>query len=268
MQFILPVAIVGSLTADIRNIIYKLSQLVQWMSQKEIPVSSIENAKTNSIELVCLIEKYLPTSILTIQVHLLVHLVDEVAMAGTVHCRWMFFLERFLKTLKGFVRQRACPEGSMAEGWLIQESLVYITKFLTKENFTMPALWTMEDDSRVAGEVLQGNDKEKLMDDAMIDKVNKFCMLQHQSMQKWLSRYERARKVRENDRRAFRTSNRNRHTRYPPGLEELPDSMPLEWLHEELIAAEARGHTITSTEWHFSYGCSRKVFKIIVKIIS
>ena len=60
-----------------------------------------------------------PTSILNIQVHLLVHLVDEVEIAGIVHARWMFFLERFMKTLKGFVRQGAQPEGSMAEGWMV-----------------------------------------------------------------------------------------------------------------------------------------------------
>ncbi|MCO5580231.1 hypothetical protein L7F22_034097 [Adiantum nelumboides] len=54
-----------------------------------------------------LLEEHFPTSILNIQVHLLVHLVDEVEIAGTVHARWMFFLERFMKTLKGFVRQRA-----------------------------------------------------------------------------------------------------------------------------------------------------------------
>ena len=58
--------------------------------------------------------------------HLLVHLVDKAKIAGNVHYQWMFFLERFMKTLKGFVRQRARPKGSMAEGWLVQESLVYI----------------------------------------------------------------------------------------------------------------------------------------------
>ena len=64
----------------------------------------------HAVELVCMAEKYFPPSMLTIQVHLLVHIVDEVEMAGTVHCRWMFFLERFMKTLKGFVRQRARPQ--------------------------------------------------------------------------------------------------------------------------------------------------------------
>ena len=58
---------------------------------------------------------------------------DEVALAGVVHARWMFFLECFMKTLKGFVRQRARPEASMVEGWLVQESMAHIVEFLGRK---------------------------------------------------------------------------------------------------------------------------------------
>ncbi|RYA47851.1 DUF4218 domain-containing protein [Enterobacter cloacae complex sp. CH23B] len=71
-------------------------------------------------------EKHFSTTMLTIQVHLLVHIVDEVEIAGTMHSTWMFFLERFMKTLKGYVHQKARLKGSMEEGWLVLESLVYI----------------------------------------------------------------------------------------------------------------------------------------------
>ena len=63
-----------------------------------------------------MIEKTFPTSTLAIQIHILVHLVDEVAMAGVVSTRWIFFLERFMKTLKTFVHQILRLEGCMAEG--------------------------------------------------------------------------------------------------------------------------------------------------------
>ncbi len=131
---------------EIRSIIYKLAELVRWISQKEIKTTSIDSARNNAIELVCMIEKYLPPSMLTIQVHLLVHVVDEIEMAGTVHCRWMFFLERFMKTLKGFVRQKARPEGSMAEGWIVQESLVYIAEWIAEFDKESPMLWRLGED--------------------------------------------------------------------------------------------------------------------------
>lgn len=130
LQFILPTAIDGCTNSNIQMVIYKISHLTRWASKKEIAISSIDEHKFNAAEVLCMLEKYFPTSILTIQVHLMVHLVHEIKIAGVVHSRGMFFLEIFMKTLKGFVRQRARPEGSMAEGWLVQESLVYISEFL------------------------------------------------------------------------------------------------------------------------------------------
>ena len=48
-------------------------------------------------------EKELPMSFMDLQVHLLIHIVDEVELVGVVTYRWMFFLERYMKKLKGFV---------------------------------------------------------------------------------------------------------------------------------------------------------------------
>ena len=72
------------------------------------------------VEVVCLMEETFPCSNLTMQLHLIVHLVDEIALCGTIHARWMFFLECFIKTLKGFMRKSVGSEGIMDEGWLIQ----------------------------------------------------------------------------------------------------------------------------------------------------
>jgi hypothetical protein len=50
----------------------------------------------------------------------------------------MFFLEWFKKTLKDFVRQNAQPEGSMSEGWLIQEGILFILQHLHQANLSLP----------------------------------------------------------------------------------------------------------------------------------
>jgi len=39
-----------------------------------------------------------------IQVHLLIHLVDDIENSGVVSARSIFFVEKILKVLKGFVR--------------------------------------------------------------------------------------------------------------------------------------------------------------------
>ena len=59
----------------------------------------------------------------------------------------MVFLERFMKTLKGFVRQKARPEGSMAKGWLVQESSIFIIEYLARNDKSIPKLWSTKDDA-------------------------------------------------------------------------------------------------------------------------
>ncbi|MCO5594101.1 hypothetical protein L7F22_048122 [Adiantum nelumboides] len=176
-QFILPIAINRCLTHPVRTALYKLGELVRWISCKEINPETIVRARDNAIETVCLLEEHFPTRILNIQVHLLVHLVDEVEIAGTVHARWMFFLERFMKTLKGFVRQRARPEGSMAEGWLVQESCVFVSEYLSRSQNNALELWSTKDDDRVVIDVPQGNGVVKRFSEEVQTKYRKYNAL-------------------------------------------------------------------------------------------
>ncbi len=59
--------------------------------------------------------------------HLLVHLVEELEICGLVHMHWMYPMEFYTKTLKGYVRNKARPEGSMAKGYAIEEALGFCT---------------------------------------------------------------------------------------------------------------------------------------------
>jgi hypothetical protein len=54
-------------------------------------------------DIFCMFEKELPMSFMDLQVHLLIHLRDEVELARVLSCRWMFFLESYMKKFKGFV---------------------------------------------------------------------------------------------------------------------------------------------------------------------
>ena len=95
-----------------------------------------------------------------IPTHLLLHLANEVQAAGTVHSQWMFYLERFMKILKGFVRQKTRLEGSMVEGWLVHETCVYVTEFMRRmrgfNDHDIPLLWSINEDKRLIGNVPQG----------------------------------------------------------------------------------------------------------------
>ena len=75
----------------------------------------------------CMIKKEFLSAFFDVMTHLLVHLVEELDICGPVHVRWMYPMERYLKTLKGYVRNRARPEASMAEGYAIDEALGFCT---------------------------------------------------------------------------------------------------------------------------------------------
>ena len=65
-----------------------------------------------------------PSSVFDIHIHLLVHLVDDIGYNGPVHYRWMYFVERFLKQLKDYVRNMALPESSIVEGHLVMRQCI------------------------------------------------------------------------------------------------------------------------------------------------
>jgi hypothetical protein len=65
-----------------------------------------------------------------LHVHILIHLLDEVKFVGVVSFHWMFFLERYMEKLKGFLRQREKPEGSMAEGYISYEYFYYSSQYI------------------------------------------------------------------------------------------------------------------------------------------
>ena len=69
---------------DLRCAISKLSAFVCWITSKEIDVAIIPRWRQEIVEIFCMFEKELPTSFMDLQVHLLIHLVDEVELVRVV----------------------------------------------------------------------------------------------------------------------------------------------------------------------------------------
>ncbi|MCO5563696.1 hypothetical protein L7F22_017343 [Adiantum nelumboides] len=221
------------------------------ISCKEINPTTIARARKDAIETVCALKEHFPTSILNIQVHLLVHLVDEVEIAGTVHARWMFFLERFMKTLKGFVRQRARSEGSMAEVWMVQESCVFISEYLTRSQNNIIELWNIKDDERVVREVPQGNGVVKHFSEAEQTKVSDYCMMNTDIMQRWYEMYEQMRQQQIQAREEWRHTSRS--VSYPDTLRLPPKSMSASWLLAKIASSKASGEVISPDEQEYAF---------------
>ncbi|XP_020978148.1 uncharacterized protein LOC110271528 [Arachis ipaensis] len=63
-------------------------------------------------------------------IHLPIHLANEVRLGGPVQFRWMYPPERYMCTLKSYVRNKSRPEGSIAEAYLIEECLTFCSRYL------------------------------------------------------------------------------------------------------------------------------------------
>ncbi|WVZ53293.1 hypothetical protein U9M48_004259, partial [Paspalum notatum var. saurae] len=73
-------------------------------------------------------------------IHLIVHLVEEVKLGGPIHYRWMYPMERFFVRLKALVKNRAHLEGSIGEGYRLEECMTFCSRFLEgNTRFTRPS---------------------------------------------------------------------------------------------------------------------------------
>ena len=85
------------------------------------------------------LEREFPPSFFDIMVHLMLHLVEELFVCAPMHTHWMYPYERYFKGLKGFVRNLAKPEGSITQGYQVEEALGFVTEYMADYNPTSSA---------------------------------------------------------------------------------------------------------------------------------
>ena len=113
-------------------------------------------------------------------VHLVVHLPDEALLRGPVQYGWMQPIERRLGTFKGYVRNKARPEGSIAEAYIATEALTFYSKYIEtanqlskEEGEDNPGLNVFDYSVQVTGKSRQ-EDKPKDLDKMVCYVLNNF----------------------------------------------------------------------------------------------
>jgi len=113
----------------------------------------------------CEMQKFLPSSFFNSQEHYLIHQVEEIELCGPTHARSMWMVERHLKFMKALVRQRARHEGSMVEGYMVFQTMVYIAQYLPRLAFIKMDLDRHGGDpksiKKLEGEYLMGNGRSR-----------------------------------------------------------------------------------------------------------
>nr|GEY99019.1 hypothetical protein [Tanacetum cinerariifolium] len=98
------------------------------MMQRLLPYGLQQYLPIKVVDILCDLELIYPPALFDIMIHLVIHLPLEALEGGPIRPRWMFPFERYMKKLKGYVRNKAKPEGSIAEGYVAEEALTFKLK--------------------------------------------------------------------------------------------------------------------------------------------
>jgi hypothetical protein len=118
-------------------------------------------------EVLVLLEKVFPPTFFDIMVHLIVHLVEEFFLCGPIQTRWMYLYEQNLKGLKSFVRNLAKPEGSMAQGYQVEEAVGFFTKYMSTYMPTSRRVWNNQENPTMTDVILKDKDKVRLLSEEL-----------------------------------------------------------------------------------------------------
>ena len=99
--------------------IIRLCYFFNSICSKVVDPSKLQQLQNEVIVTLCLLEKYFPLTFFDVMVHLTVHLPREIKFCGPVWLRWMYSMERYMKILKGYVRNRYRP------GWGMHYRVLY-----------------------------------------------------------------------------------------------------------------------------------------------
>ena len=176
MQQLLPLCCPTLLDKDTRVTIMRLSRVFLRLCMKSVDPSSMETLFEDIAETLCMLEKVFPPSFFDVMSHLPVHLVQQLDICNSVHSRWMHPMERHLKKLKGYNRQHAQPEGSMAKAYIIEEPLGFYTKDMQDCEQSLRRIWDDEEEPSAKGKVVERGERYRWLTSELKARIHEFVL--------------------------------------------------------------------------------------------
>jgi hypothetical protein len=99
-------------------VVMRMYKIFRRLCTKVYNPAEFDSLQADIVDSMALLEMEFTPSFFDIMTHLPYHLVEELDLCGPVITRWMYPVERYMKTLKGYVWNMARPEASMAEGYI------------------------------------------------------------------------------------------------------------------------------------------------------
>ncbi|KAG9458215.1 hypothetical protein H6P81_002723 [Aristolochia fimbriata] len=130
MQQLLPLALRTTVAKPVATILIEYCHFFKELCSKTVELNRLEALEQKIPIILCNLEKFFPPAFFDVMVHLTIHLATEVKVAGPVQYRWMYPIERYLLTLKNYIRNKHRPEGSIAEGYLMEEVTTFCARYV------------------------------------------------------------------------------------------------------------------------------------------
>ncbi|KAH7845855.1 hypothetical protein Vadar_006705 [Vaccinium darrowii] len=130
LQRLLPIGMRGFVSKEICTTLFELGNFFQELCSKTLRQSDTEKWEERVVLILCKLERIFPPAFFDVMVHLAVHFPCEAMIAGPVQYRWMYSIERSLGKLKKYVTNKARPEGSNVEAYIVQECLTFCSMYM------------------------------------------------------------------------------------------------------------------------------------------
>ncbi|XP_074326600.1 uncharacterized protein LOC141664542 [Apium graveolens] len=133
MQKLLPIVCRDLLPRQVGDAIIELSNFFQDLCSSTLRYSDLLKMEKDVVRIMSKFETIYIPGFFDPMEHLPLHLATECKLGGPVTYRWMYPFERFLHGLKMKVRNKAYPEGSMAERYIEEECVHFCSLYFESE---------------------------------------------------------------------------------------------------------------------------------------
>lgn len=176
LQQILPLALRNLMQPGMRMAIMRMSKVFWHICTKAYNPFDFASLEADVAESMALLEMEFPPAFFHIMTHHPYHLVQQLDLCGPVSARWMYPIERYVKTLKSHVRNISRLEACMGDGYLKDECIGFVTEDLQAFEVTKRHIWDVDEEYGDAEEVLQGGGTTYVLPPALHDAVHIYVL--------------------------------------------------------------------------------------------
>ena len=164
------------MNAAVRLCIMRVSRVFRRLCSGSVDMSKEKEYIEDANETLCMVEREFPLGSMVIMTHLFVHLMEELFICGPVHTRWMYPMERYMKTLKDYVHLKQNPEGSMAEAYYMEETLGFCSEYMERYGATSRRVWDANEEQSMYDEMVEGKGIRRPMSRTLRDWIHNFVI--------------------------------------------------------------------------------------------